>query len=106
MTTADVSEILAKLGAVLERLARIEERTSVLTDHETRIRAAEEAARVAGDTATRAAGVAEAQAVRIRTLEDNDRVSGRFSWGDVTKVIMAAAALSAIVGVVYSIFGG
>jgi len=119
---SNILEALADLGKsvanVLERLVRIEERTSVLndhesriraseemtrivcerttvlTDHELRIRAAEEAARVAGETAVQAKGVAEAQAVRIRLLEDAGVVAGKFTLSTFAKVIIGASTVA------------
>lgn len=110
MAPGDISQILAaiqlvatEVSSVSERLARIEERTGVLADHEARIRAAEEAARVAGETAVQAKATAEAQAVRIRTLEDNDRSAGKFTIGALGRfgatVLLAAASTATVITV-------
>ena len=100
---AALADLTNRVNDVAIRLARIEERTSVLADHETRIRAAEEAARLAGETAVQAKRVAEAQAVRIRTLEDNDRETGKFTWSDVFKVVGSLAALSVVLGAIVAV---
>jgi hypothetical protein len=100
VTTADVSSILTALSElsirvheVVERLARIEERTTVLTDHEVRIRAAEEAARIAGEHAAIAKTTAESQLIRIEALEIARQLDGKFSLGVLGKVVVSSVGL-------------
>ena len=113
MTTADVSAILAALSeltsrvnSAMEKLARIEERTSILNDHEVRIRAAEEASRVAGEVAVQAKAVADAQAVRIRSLEDLSSGMGKFTLGIVGRFLVGAGGLTLVVVSVASLVRG
>jgi hypothetical protein len=108
MTTADVSTILAALtdltgrvNSMVEKLARIEERTSVLSDHEIRIRDAEKTARVAGETAVRAEGVAKAQAVRIEALE----LANAEEQGGVFALSRAGQVVAWLVGIVGAALG-
>lgn len=102
MSSADVtailqalSELTARVNSMVVNLAKIEERTTVLSDHEQRIRAAEEAARVAGETAAAAKQEALAQAARIRILEDvrTQESGGRILMGRTGQIITSVIGL-------------
>ncbi len=103
MTPTDVTVILAQLNEVLQRLARIEERTLVLGDHEVRIRDTEQEARRAASTAAQAAvaaveahGAAEALALRVELLEDRGLFSVATIWKTAVVSIGAVASAAAI----------
>ena len=109
MTTADVSAILAALSqltlrvdASIERLARIEERTTVINDHETRLREMDEVSRMAGITATHAKTLAESLDVRVAQLENR----GKWTLPVLAKAMIALTGFAlTILMIVQSIRG-
>lgn len=106
MTTSEVSAILNALSElsvrvheVMERLARIEERTTVLSDHEVRIRSAEEESRVAKQLAEAVRQDLIKHDVRIKSLEQYRLLNGKFTIG------VAGRVLAGVIGVMVSAVG-
>lgn len=97
MAPGDISAILAAIAELSARvnnlalgLARIEERTSVLSDHETRLRDAEERSRIAGEVAAVAKSASEAHGVEIEMLKEQLASMGKFTIGMIAKFTVAA----------------